>query len=186
MKKLLPVLILVVSVLGLTGKATAQATPTKIGYINTEDLMTAMPEAVQANADLQDYQTSLQQQGNEYIQELNEKDSQFVKDSSKLSPAAKELRRNDLVQLYQKVQNWNQTMQQMIQQKQQEILAPIRAKALDAIKSVAKENGYGYVLDASTLIVCPPGDDMLPLVKKKLGLKDTPANTQQQQQPSLN
>ena len=104
MKKLLPVLILVVSVLGLNEKAAAQ---TKIGYINTEDLMTAMPEAVQANADLQDYQTSLQQQGNEYIQELNEKDSQFVKDSAKLSPAAKELRRNDLVQLYQKVQNWN-------------------------------------------------------------------------------
>jgi outer membrane protein len=175
MKKLLPVLILVVSVLGLNEKAAAQTT--KIGYINTEDLMSAMPEALQANADLQDYQTSLQQQGNEYIQELNEKDSQFVKDSAKLSPAAKELRRNDLVQLYQKVQNWNQTMQQMIQQKQQDLLSPIRAKALDAIKAVAKESGYGYVLDASSLIVCPPGDDVLPLVKKKLGLKDTPPVT---------
>jgi outer membrane protein len=182
MKKLIPVLILVVSVFGLNNKSIAQ---TKIGYINTEDLMSAMPEALQANADLQDYQASLQQQGNDYIQELNQKDSQFVRDSSKLSPAAKELRRNDLVQLYQKVQNWNQTMQQMMGQKQQELLAPIRAKALDAIKAVAKANGYNYILDSGSLIVSPPGDDVLPLVKKQLGLKDTPPPTTPVS-PSLN
>ncbi|MEI9934519.1 MAG: OmpH family outer membrane protein [Ferruginibacter sp.] len=172
MKHLIAVLILGFSIIGLAEKASAQ---NKIGYVNTEDLMASMPEADKANAALQDYQTSLQQQGNEYIQELNEKDSQFVKDSAALSPAAKELRRNDLVQLYQKVQNWNQTMQQMMQQKQQDLLAPIRSKALDAIKVVAKENGYGYIMDASSLIVSPPADDILPLVKKKLGLKDTPA-----------
>jgi outer membrane protein len=181
MKKLIPILIMVVAVLGFTQKSAAQ---TKIGYINTEDLMSAMPEAQQANAALQDYQTSLQQQGNDYIQELNEKDSQFVKDSAKLSPAAKELRRNDLVQLYQKVQNWNQTMQQMIQQKQQDLLIPIRNKALDAIKAVAKQNGYTYIMDATSLLVMPPGDDILPLVKKSLGIKDLPP-AQQQQQPLM-
>ena len=40
--------------------------------------------------------------------ELNEKDSAFGIDSAKLSPAAKELKRNDLIALYQKVQGWNQ------------------------------------------------------------------------------
>jgi outer membrane protein len=171
MKNLIAVIILGLSIFGLAETASAQ---TKIGYINTEELMAAMPEADKANADLQDYQTSLQQQGNDYIQELNEKDSMFVRDSAKLSPAAKELRRNDLVQLYQKVQNWNQTMQQMINEKQQTLLVPIRNKALDAIKTVAKESGYTYIFDAASLIVSPPADDVLPLVKKKLGLKDTP------------
>jgi len=171
MKNLTAVFILAFLIFG----AKAVSAQSKIGYINTEDLMAAMPEAEKAQSDLQDYQTSLQQQGNDYIQELNQKDSEFVKDSAKLSPAAKELRRNDLVQLYQKVQNWNQTMQQMMQEKQQTLLLPIRNKALDAIKTVAKENGYTYVFDAASVIVSPPGDDVLPLVKKKLGLKDTPA-----------
>src|SRR5207248_10777542 len=94
-------------------------------------------------------------------------------DSSKLSSAAKELRRNDLVTLYQKVQNWNQTMQQMIGEKQQALLTPIRNKALENIKAVAKDNGYNYILDAASLIISPPGDDILPLVKKRLGLKET-------------
>jgi outer membrane protein len=183
MKNLIAVIILGLSIFGLAETASAQ---TKIGYINTEELMAAMPEADKANADLQDYQTSLQQQGNDYIQELNEKDSMFVRDSAKLSPAAKELRRNDLVQLYQKVQNWNQTMQQMINEKQQTLLVPIRNKALDAIKAVAKESGYTYIFDAASLIVSPPGDDVLPLVKKKLGLKDTPKTQPTDSMPNPN
>jgi len=145
----------------------------KIGYVNTEDLINSMPEADKANTALQDYQTSLTQQGNDYLTELNEKDSIFVRDSAKLSPAARELRRNDLVALYQKVQGWNQTMQQMINEKQQALLVPIRTKAIQGIKDVAKENGYGYILDQQALLVSPPADDILPLVKKKLGIKAT-------------
>lgn len=171
MKKLIVAIVFGISFLGLTETAFSQ----KIGYISTEELIAVMPEAEKANTELQDYQSSLQQQGNDYLKELNEKDSVFVKDSAKLSPAAKELRRNDLVALYQKVQNWNQTMQQMIGQKQQTLLEPIRSKAIETIKAVAKENAFTYILDAAGIIVSPPGDDILPLVKKKLGIKDSPS-----------
>jgi len=171
MKKLIATVILGFSIFGLTNNAFSQ---NKFGYINTDELIATMPEAEKANTELQDYQASLQQQGNDYLTELNEKDSLFVKDSLKLSPAAKELRRNDLVQLYQKVQGWRETMQQMISEKQQALLVPIQTKALDAIKTVAKENGYTYILNESSLLVSPPADDILPIVKKKLGIKDTP------------
>ena len=61
-------------------------------------------------------------------------------------------------------------MQQKLQEKQQELLIPIRNKALETIKVVAKENGYGYILDQNSVIVGPPGDDVLALVKKKLNI----------------
>lgn len=169
MKNLIVAVVVCISVFGLTGTAGAQS---KIGYISTEELIGVMPEAEKADAELKDYQTSLQQQGNDYLTELNEKDSIFVRDSAKLSPAARELRRNDLIALYQKVQNWNQTMQQLMGEKQQALLTPIRNKALETIKTVSKESGYAYILDANSVIVGPPGDDILPLVKKKLGIKD--------------
>ncbi len=169
MKKLFTVLAIGVAIFGFSTKGTAQ---NKIGYISTEDLISVMPEARAADSALQSYQAALQDQGNEYLLELNEKDSLFIKDSIKLNDAQKELRRNALYALYQKVQGWNQTMQQMIGDKQQVLVAPIRTKAIDNIKAVAKENGYAYILDANTLIVMPPADDILPLVKKKLGIKD--------------
>ena len=46
---------------------------------------------------------------------------------------------------------------------------------MDAIKAVADEKKYTYILDNSSVIVGPPGDDILPLVKAKLGVKEMPA-----------
>ncbi len=170
MKKLFAALVIGFSIFGLTDSSSAQ---TKIGYISTDELIASMPEAKAADTALQDYQQSLQEQGQKYVDELKEKDSLFVRDSATLSPAKKELRGNELFELYQKVQNWNQTMQQKMGERQQTILVPIRTKAMDAIKAVAKEKGYAYILDANSLIVMPPADDVLPLVKAKLGIKET-------------
>jgi outer membrane protein len=175
MKKLIAAVVFGISVFGLTNTAFSQ---TKIGYISTEELIGVMPEAEKATGQLQDYQAALQQQGNDYMTELNEKDSLFAKDSAKLSPAAKELRRTGLIELYQKVQGWREVMQQKLQEKQQELLVPIRNKALETIKIVAKENGYTYILDQNSVIVGPPGEDVLALVKKKLNIKDAPAKGQ--------
>ncbi|MEO6229978.1 MAG: OmpH family outer membrane protein [Ferruginibacter sp.] len=169
MKNLIVALVLGISIFGLSGTTLAQ---NKIGYISTEELIGAMPEAEKANSELQEYQTALQQQYSSYLGELNELDSLFARDSAKMNKATKELKRTDMIALYQKIQGWQQTSQQKIGEKQQELLAPIQKKALDNIKLVAKENGYAYILEAGTLLVAPPADDVLALVKKKLGIKD--------------
>ena len=152
----------------------ASAQNTKIGYISLDELIGVMPEAEKADGELKEYQASLAQQGQDMMKELGDKDSLFVKDSAKLSPSMREIKRNELIALYQKVQGWNQQAQDMYQQKAQEKIAPLREKALATIKEVAKENGYAYILDATTVIVGPPGEDLIGLVKKKMGIKDTP------------
>lgn len=167
MKKLFLIGALVIGVLG----ASAQ---NKIGYISTDELVGNMPDAEKIDAELKDYQASLAQNGQDLMADLSHKDSLFVRDSAKLSESMKEIKRNELVALYQKVQSWNQQAQELYQQKAQEKIAPLRNKALEAIRTVAKENGYTYVLDMNSVIVAPPGDDILPLVKKKLGIKDSP------------
>jgi outer membrane protein len=145
----------------------------KIGYINTDELIGVMPEAEKADAELKEYQASLAQQGQDMMNELNNKDSLFVRDSAKLSPSMREIKRNELISLYQRVQNWNQQAQDMYQQEAQKKIAPLRTKAMDAIKLVAKENGYSYILDFNSVIVGPPEDDVLELVKTKLGIKNS-------------
>jgi len=159
-----------VMALGIFG-ASAQ---TKIGYISLDELIGVMPEAEKADGELKEYQASLAQQGQDMMKELGDKDSLFVKDSAKLSPSMREIKRNELIALYQKVQGWNQQAQDMYQQKLQEKVAPLREKAMQTVQAVAKENGYAYVLDANSVMVGPPGDNLIELVKKKLGIKDTP------------
>ena len=170
MKKLI---VLAVMALGMYS-ASAQ---TKIGFIDTDELISVMPEAARVDAELKEYQSTLVQQGQDMGKEADDKAQQFVKDSLKMTATMKEIKKTEILGLYQKVQNWNQTAQDMYNQKAQEKIAPIRSKAFDAIKAVAKEKGYAYVLDASTsvLLVSPPSDDLMPFVKAKLGIKDTPA-----------
>ena len=158
------------------GILSASAQSTKIGYINTDELMSLMPEAAKINTDLNEYQVSLQQQGQTLQIEADKKRDQYFKDSLTLSASMKEIRRDELVKLYTRLQNYEQEMQEKAQQYAQSKIGPVRIKALDAIKAVAKEKGYTYVLDEATsaLLVMPPGDDLLPAVKTKLGIKDAP------------
>ncbi len=169
MKKVFVVAAMTLSIFG----ASAQQ---KIGYISTDELIGVMPEAEKADAELKEYQASLAQQGQDMMRDLNDKDSLFVRDSAKLSPSMKEIKKNELISLYQRVQNWNQQAQDMYQQETQKKIAPLRTKALDAIRAVAKENGYSYILDVNAVIVGPPGDDVIALVKKKMGIKETPGS----------
>ena len=150
--------------------ATAQ---NKMGYINTDELISTMPEAAKAQAELQEFQAGLGQQYQDLSAELNRKDSAFVKDSVKLSASMKEIKRKELIELYQKVQNYQQSSQEEYQAKANEKIAPIREKALAAISTVAKENGYAYIFNEDNLLVKPTGDNILPLVKNKLGIKDS-------------
>jgi outer membrane protein len=168
MKKLI---VAVVMGLGMFNASAQQ----KIGYINTDELIGVMPEAEKADSELKEYQASLAQQQQDMMKELNEKDSLFVRDSLKLTPSMKDIKRGELIALYQRVQGWNQQAQDMYQAEAQKKIAPIRTKALEAIQAVAKENGYTYVIDFNSLLVYPAGDNLLGLVKKKLGIKDTPA-----------
>jgi outer membrane protein len=148
---------------------------TKIGYISTDDLINVMPEAAKADGELKEYQASLQQQGEDMAKELDEKVAAFNKDSSKFTPSMKDIKRKELTDLYQRLGSWNQQAQEMYQQEAQKKIAPIRTKALEAIQTVAKENNYTYVFDINSLLVYPPSDNLLELVKKKMNIKDSPS-----------
>ena len=149
----------------------------KIGYIDTDSLIGYMPEAAQADAELKAYQDALALQGEDMAKEFQAKVDAYNKDSATLAPSIKEVRKGELTEMYQKVANWNQIAQDKYNQKAAEKIQPIRVKAMDAIKTVAREKGYAYVLDAAStgILVSPQGDNLLQAVKAKLGIKDAPA-----------
>ena len=79
----------------------------------------------------------------------------------------------ELSELQQRIQSYQQNAQKTLQEKEAELLQPIIDRAKKAISDVAKENGYTYIFDSSagTLLYQQDSDDIMSLVKKKLGLK---------------
>ena len=147
----------------------------KIAYINTDELIGSMPEAIKADAELNEYKQGLGQQYQDLSKDFAAKDSAYLRDSLKLSASIKKIKSDELYGMYQRLSNWQEEANQRYQQEANTKIGPIREKAMLAIQAVATEKGYAFVMDEANLLVKPAGDDLLPFVKKKLGIVDKPA-----------
>jgi outer membrane protein len=148
----------------------------KIGYISITDMVSLMPETAKIDSLLEKYQAdSLQPEYTYTLSEYLRKDSMVNgKDSSKTPAAVRATIREDLQSMGFKLQNWQSYAQQLTENKQQELLAPIYKRVVDAVKQVAKEKGFTHVLNKESLLVAPEGDDMLLMVAEKLKVKLPP------------
>ena len=175
MKKIVTVLAVVMSLLMVGHSVKAQ---NKFAVVSVNELITSMPETKKADTAMNDYQNALAQNYDDMRREFSEQDSLLSsKDTAKYTKAQLELKRKNLGELYQKMMTFQQQAQQMAQQKNQELLAPIQKKAVEAIQAVAKENGYTYVFVKEQLLVYPPAEDIINIVKKRLGIPVTAATT---------
>jgi outer membrane protein len=180
MKKFLTAAFITATALVTTTQVNAQ---TKIGYISTQELVSIMPETAKADSNLQQYRTALIQNAQEKQSSLESAIEKFNKDSATMSVSVKDVKRGELQKMLNDLQSEDQRIQQQLQQRQQELIAPINRKAFDAVQAVAKENGYSYVFEKDALLVAPPGDDILQLVAKKMNVK-VPAGRGVQNQPA--
>ncbi len=149
-----------------TNQASAQG---KTAYVSIDEVVQLMPEYKKAMGDLAQYDSALQINYAETVQELNRQDSILKADSLKMSNAVKAAKRENLRKLFTELQGYEQTYQQQMQAKNEELLSPVAQKANALISDVAKTAGYTYVFRKEALLVYPPADDLLPLVKTKLG-----------------
>lgn len=170
MKKLAILVAVAVAMLGAT-----QVDAQKIGYVNMQDIVTGMPEYAQADTALANYRDDLVQAMQTMQQELQTKAGAFIQDSLKMSEAIKEVKRSELRDLQNRIGQMQQSSQQQLQKKQNDLLQPIIEKAQKAVDAVAKSKGYTYVLndtgDGQILVVKPTGDDLTTVVKTQLGIK---------------
>jgi outer membrane protein len=180
MKKLFTAMTVAMCLL-IAGRADAQG---KIGYISSQELVSIMPETKKADSALQDYRNALIQSATEKQNAFYAAIDKFNKDSTTYTEAQKAVKRADLTKMGQDLGGEEERIQQQLQQRQAELIQPINKKAYDAVQAVAKENGYTYVFEKEALLVAPPGEDILPLVAKKLNITLPKNNSSAQQTPA--
>ena len=91
-----------------------------------------------------------------------------------MSSLVRQAKEEDIQMKQQRIETFRSQADQQLQQKQQELMAPIFTKADKTISDVAKENGLIYVFDVSSRVVLyqsAQSIDVLPLVKKKMGIE---------------
>lgn len=163
--------LLIIAAVVFQTQTRAQGTPAKFGCISFNELLGSMPESRRADSALAHYRDTLEQNFEAMKSEYQEQATiLFSKDSSKFTPAQINIKKQSLSQLLARIQGYESEAGQLFSQRRVVLLQPIQKKAADAIQQVSKDNGYAFVFDKDNLLTYPPSADILPLVKKKLGI----------------
>lgn len=170
MKNLKVILMMVVVAVSTTVFAQKAS---KIGHINSNDLLSAMPERTSVQKELEDHANQLRTTLEAMRKEYESKVAEFQSKQDVMTDVIKNSKIKEITDLEGRISEFQQTAEMDLQKKEQELLQPIIDKAKEAINTVAKENGYSYVLDSSLGVVLYSieSDDILPAVKKKLGIE---------------
>lgn len=156
-----------ISVAGML--ATEAKAQMKAAHVSVDEVVQLMPEYKKAQLELAQFDSALQINYAETVQELNRQDSLMKADSTKWSVAQKSAKRENMRKLFNDLQGFEQAYQQQMQQKQEELLAPVAQKANQMIQDVAKAAGYTHVFRKEALLLSPDADDLLPKIKAKIG-----------------
>jgi outer membrane protein len=166
--------VIIVFALFITFSSSTQAqNNVKIGYIDFNTLVSAMPGIDSVKIKLQKYQQTLSDQMDAMGAEFENKYLDYQSKSSGMSDLIKQTKEKELTDLQGRIDAFKAKAQTDFQSKQQELLQPIISKAKDAVKEIAKENKYTYVINSieDIMLYAEPTDDIMPLVKKKLGIQ---------------
>ncbi|MCC6515015.1 MAG: OmpH family outer membrane protein [Chitinophagales bacterium] len=170
MKKISAIIIVVIATVA---SVYAQKT-TKLGYLNSSELISLMPETAKADSAIDKYAAELDALGQQMYLEYQKKATDAQAKAKTLSEEQLEIIGKELADLEKRITDFQQSADQKIGTKKEKLYAPILQKANDGIKAVAKANAYTYIFDsaAGTLLFADESDDILPLVKAHLKLPD--------------
>jgi len=144
---------------------------TKVAHIDVQALMTAMPEMKAAQDQMKKIQETYDKDYKNMVAEYQTKLQKYEQEAPTAGDALNETRSKEMQDMGARIQQFQQTAQKELGQKELDLIKPIMEKAQAAVKKVAKAKGINYVLDSTTGsgVIVADGPDLLADVKKELG-----------------
>ena len=157
----------------------------KIGHADWEYIFGRLPEYKAIENELKSYESQLQNQAKIKVQELNVKYKAFQELPANTPDAIRKDKESELAYLQETIQRFEQDAQASMQKKQNDLIAPVFARVGNAIKEVARENGFSYILNprmangSDLILFSDEKYNISELVLNKLGVTPTKASTKQ-------
>ena len=150
----------------------AMAQDFKFGYVDFNEVIMLMPEMDEARATIEENQKTNEEILMTMYKEYETKMQQYQQNNATWTPAVREMKEKELMQLEQNLQQNQQVLQQELQQLQQQLQAPIYKKAQDTVNELAKAKGLALVFEKNSLLYLDPaqGVDLTPEARTALNI----------------
>lgn len=144
--------------------------PIKLGHIDVQELLKIMPEVDSAQKVLQKEQEDAETMLKNMQNELQTLYTEYQNKKDQMSDLIRQTKEAELQDKDTRIRQFNEKAVKQLQERNDELFEPIQEKIKNAIAKVAKANGYTYIFTSGAALY-EGGDDVLPLVKKEMGLK---------------
>ena len=149
MKNTIKVFVLV----ALTLAAMSVSAQVKLGHIETQKLIQAMPEWTAAQKTFEEEQKKVNTELNSLREQFQTKLAEYSEKMKTYSEAMRATTEEELQGLQQRIQRFQETAMAQLEKTQNDLMQPVMEKALNAIKEVGKENGFTYIFDMNAGIL---------------------------------
>lgn len=146
----------------------------KFAVVKTQTIIEAMPDMTAARTQIEaaskKYEDEFKNLTDAFQKSFEE--YQKIEGDASTPQTIKERRVQELQEMQQKIEQFRSTATQDLQRQQEQLMAPIQQKVMDAIKGVGASDNYTMIFeDVLPLYIGTDVDDITPKVKTRLGLK---------------
>ena len=148
----------------------------KLGKVDKVAIFNAMPEKVEAEAQIKLLSEQYQKEYDLLRAEYNRKyaDFQAMAIDNKTPGTIKERRMQELQENNDKIELFMKSVSADLEKKEQEFIAPLKKKIDEAVAAVGEAGGYLLIYDVNDTKIAYASDvfeDVTPLVKAQLNMK---------------
>ena len=153
--------------------ASAFAQP-KNGYVNTTELIQLLPAMDTVRTQLESAQKETYETYQAMIEEYQTKATTFQQKQASWTPAIKESKQKELNEIGNRIQEFEQSANQDLQQMQQTLQAPIYQRVNEEIQKIAKVKNLAMVFDIASVLYIDPAQsiDLTPELRTILGIPE--------------
>lgn len=152
--------------------------PQKIGTLNMEYVLSAMPEIKSIQSTLSGLQTQLQKQGEAKQGQYQQKVGKYQAEGQSMTIGDRQQLEREIASLEEELQSFATSAQTKLETKQAELMGPINKRVGEALEALVAEQGYTHIFNVGVpqagleiLYFVDPDYDVSNGVLKKLGIE---------------
>lgn len=144
---------------------------TKVGTINTEFIMSQMPELESVDQEMKAYSRELDSELRKRFEEYQDLTEKYQAEEKDLNEVVKKFRQNEIADLEEDIQKMQENSQQKLRKKQEDLLRPLYNKIGNALEVIVEKENYTQVFtESSNLVYVHPDYDLTKKVMEMLEL----------------
>ena len=146
----------------------------KYAFIDTKYILSQMPEYTTAQKEIDDMAEKWQKEIEQQYNEIEQKYKAYQAEEILLPDETKKTRQQEIIELEMKAKEMQKKrfgVEGDLFKKRKELIDPIQEKIYKAVKQLAKDNSYSFILDKSknsTIIYAEPKYDKSDAVLRKI------------------